>query len=186
MESLLEHPKYLSKVHYLEGNPHDKRTFNRARVDKATNVVIMSNILTSDPAKEDANTILQAMVLKKYLKQHENSKCQLRLQLLKVESIMHYELSLNKETKNDQIVCIENLKLSLLAKSCTTPGLISFISNLIKSCSDPPDISKLPKGREWEWLPEYWEGKGNEIYRVLIPKATLDKNFNELSNYIYK
>ena len=117
MESLLEHPKYLSKVHYIEGNPHDKKTFNRARLDKATNVVIMSNILTSDPSKEDANTILQAMVIKKYLKQHEHSKCQLRLQLLKPESIMHYELSLNKETKNDQIVCIENLKLSLLAKS---------------------------------------------------------------------
>ncbi|CAI2375890.1 unnamed protein product [Moneuplotes crassus] len=186
MESLLGNDKYISKVHYIEGNPHEKKTFNRARLDKATHVVIMSNILTSDPAKEDANTILQAMVLKKYLKQHEHSKCQLRLQLLKPESIMHYELSLNKETKNDQIVCIENLKLSLLAKSCTTPGLISLISNLIKSCDDPPERNKLPKEREWEWLPEYWQGKSHEIYRVLIPKSTLDKNFNELSNYIYK
>ena len=57
---------------------------------------------------------------------------------------------------------------------------------MIKSCDDPPEPSKLPKGREWEWLSEYWEGKSHEIYRVLIPKATLDKNFNELSNYIYK
>ncbi|CAI2372794.1 unnamed protein product [Moneuplotes crassus] len=186
MESLIRNDKYLSKVHYIEGNPHEKKTFNRARLDKATHVVVMSNILTSDPAKEDANTILQAMVLKKYLKQHEHSKCQLRLQLLKPESIMHYELSLNKETKNDQIVCIENLKLSLLAKSCTTPGLISLISNLIKSCDDPPERNKLPKEREWEWLTEYWQGKSHEIYRVLIPKATLSKNFNELSNYIYK
>lgn len=133
MESLLETPKYLSKVHYIEGNPHDKKTFNRAKLDKATNVVILSNNLTSDPSKEDANTILQAMVIKKYLKTHENSHCKVRLQLLKPESIMHYELSLNKETKDDQIVCIENLKLSLLAKSCSTPGLISLVSNLIKS-----------------------------------------------------
>jgi hypothetical protein len=186
MENLLQHPKYLSKVHYIEGNPHDKKTFNRAKLDKATNVVIMSNNLTSDPAKEDANTILQAMVIKKHLKQYEHSRCLLRLQLLKPESIMHYELSLNKETKTDQIVCIENMKLSLLAKSCTTPGLISLVSNLIKSCDDPPDPSKLPKEREWEWLTEYWRGKSYEIYRVLIPKSTLDKSFNELSNYIYK
>jgi len=186
MENLLQHPKYLSKVQYIEGNPYDKKTFNRAELDKATNVIIMSNNLTSDPAKEDANTILQAMVIKKFLKQHEHSRCMVRLQLLKPESIMHYELSLNKDTKNDQIVCIENLKLSLLAKSCTTPGLISLISNLIKSCDDPPDQSKLIKGREWEWLSEYWKGKSHEIYRVLIPKSTLDKNFNELSNYIFK
>ena len=186
MENLLQHPKYLSKVHYIEGNPTDKRTFSSANLDKATHVVIMSNNLTSDPAKEDANSILLAMVIKKYLKQHENSRCMVRLQLLKPESIMHYELSLNKETKNDQIVCIENLKLSLLAKSCTTPGLISLISNLIKSCDEPPEASKLPKAREWEWLSEYWEGKSYEIYRVLIPKSTMDKSFNELSNYIFK
>lgn len=74
MESLLQNTKYLSKVHYIEGNPHDKKTFNRAEMDKATNVVIMGNILTNDPTKEDANTILQAMVIKKYLKQHEHSR----------------------------------------------------------------------------------------------------------------
>jgi hypothetical protein len=186
MESLLQSSKYISKVHYIEGNPHDKKTFNRAELDKATNVVIMSNILTNDPVKEDANTIIQAMVIKKFLKQHDNSRWMVRLQLLKPESIMHYELSLNKETKTDQIVCIENLKLSLLAKSWTTPGLISLISNLIKSWEDPPEQSKLPKGREWEWISEYWNGKSQEIYRVLIPNITLDKNFNELSNYIFK
>ena len=186
MENLLQYPKYLSKVHYLEGNPHDRKTFVRARLEKATNVVIMCNNLTSDPPKEDANTILQAMVIKKYLKAYDNSLCKVRLQLLKPESIMHYELSLNKETKDDQIVCIENLKLSLLAKSCTTPGLISLISNLIRSSNDPPEPSKLPKGKEWDWLSEYWAGKSFEIYRVGIPKSTLDKPFNELSNYIYK
>lgn len=56
------------------------------------------------------------------------------MQLLKPESITHYELSLNKEEiKNDQIVCIESMKLSLLAKSCLCPGLVALITNLIKS-----------------------------------------------------
>ena len=186
MEYMLDSSKYISKVHYIEGNPHEKETFSRAKLDKATNVVIMCNNLTSDPSKEDANTILQTMVIKKYLKMHPNSAWMVRLQLLNPESIMHYELSLNKETKNDQIVWIENLKLSLLAKSWTTPGLISLISNLIKSCDEPPEQSKLPKGREWEWLSEYWEGKSYEIYRVQIPKETMEKKFNEISNYVFK
>ena len=100
-------------------------------------------------------------------------------------SCMHYELSLNKETKNDQIVCVESLKLSLLAKSCLTPGLVALITNLVKSSEDPPEEQRLPKGAEWEWLPEYWEGKSFEIYRVQIPKDCVKSKFCELSNFVF-
>ena len=41
------------------------------------------------------------------------------------------------EIKNDQIFCIESIKLSLLAKSCLCPGLVALITNLIKSSADP-------------------------------------------------
>jgi hypothetical protein len=62
------------------------------------------------------------------------------MQLLRPESIIHYELSLNKEEiKNDQIICIEQVKLSLLAKSCLCPGLVVLITNLIKSSAEPPN-----------------------------------------------
>lgn len=44
----------------------------------------------------------------------------------------------------------------------------------------------MPKGKEWDWLSEYWAGKSYEIYRVSIPKLTFEKPFNEISNYIYK
>jgi hypothetical protein len=64
---------------------------------------------------------------------------QVCMQLLKPESITHYELSLSKdEIKNDQIICIESMKLSLLAKSCLCPGLVALITNLIKSSDEPP------------------------------------------------
>jgi len=79
------------------------------------------------------------MVIKSYLNSKMEEKnaaisTQVCMQLLKPESIAHYELSLNKEDiKNDQIVCIESLKLSLLAKSCLCPGLVTLITNLIRS-----------------------------------------------------
>jgi hypothetical protein len=44
-----------------------------------------------------------------------------------------------EEIKNDQIVCIESIKLSLLAKSCLCPGLIALFTNLIKSSADPDE-----------------------------------------------
>ena len=43
------------------------------------------------------------------------------------------------EIKNDQILCIESVKLSLLAKSCLCPGLIALVTNLIKSSADPDE-----------------------------------------------
>ena len=102
----------------------------------------MANILSPDPIKEDANTIIKAMVIHKYLNHHSvNHELEICVQLLKPESVMHYEMSLNKETNKHQLICIESFKLSLLAKSCVTPGLISFISNLIKTSSEAPDPS---------------------------------------------
>ena len=78
------------------------------------------------------------------------------MQLLRPEGKDHYYLSLNKETENDQVVCVEELKLSLLAKSCLCPGLVSVISNLITSSGEPPKRSEL---ENCEWLEEYWKGK---------------------------
>ena len=115
----------------------------------------MANILSPDPIKEDANTIIQAMVINKYLSHHtQNPELQISVQLLKPESITHYEMSLNKETTKHQLICIENFKLSLLAKSCVTPGLISFASNLIKTAPEAPDPSikgSYPEGDQWNW-----------------------------------
>lgn len=88
----------------------------------------------------DTQTILQAMVVKNYLKANQTQKeTTVLMQLLNPSSITHYELSLNsEETKYDQIVCIESMKLSLLAKSCLCPGLVTLIFNLIKSSVDCP------------------------------------------------
>lgn len=126
------------------------------------------------------------MVIKNYLnsKKQEGSDetskksdCRVCMQLLKPESIMHYELSLNSEdVKNDQIVCIEAMKLSLLAKSCLCPGLVVLVSNLIKSNNVPESELKddrlkrnEDKENSWAWLNQYVEGKKFEIYRIPIP-----------------
>ena len=50
------------------------------------------------------------------------------------------------------MVCVDELKLSLLAKSCLCPGLVAMISNLITSSGEPKaDL-------ESKWLEEYWKG----------------------------
>lgn len=97
-------------------------------------------------------------------------------------------MSLSKEeTKNDQIVCIESLKLSLLAKSCLCPGLVVLITNLIKSSDSPDDeIDSKKDDPNFNWLFNYWNGKCYEIYRVPIPPSFADKSFCDIASDVYK
>ena len=84
------------------------------------------------------------------------------MQLIKAESMQHFTQSIsagsNKLSK-DQIIIVEEVKMSLLAKSCFAPGIISFVSNLIMSSEAGVDEDEEP------WLSEYKEGMGHEIYR---------------------
>lgn len=45
--------------------------------------------------------------------------------------------------KTDQIVCVEELKLQLLAKSATCPGIINIIWSLLTSDANPDDDSEF-------------------------------------------
>lgn len=128
------------------------------------------------------------MVIKNYLKAkraiQDTTIC---MQLLKQESITHYQLSLNvDDIANDQIVCIESMKLSLLAKSCLCPGLVVMITNLIKSSLDPPKKLESFESKNWNWLNDYWSGKKYEIYRIEIPSSYCDQQFCSIANDVYK
>lgn len=71
---------------------------------------------------------------------------------MKADSKQHYLSSIGwqKSTSLDQIIIVEEIKMSLLAKSCFAPGIISFISNLIMSSGDE---GLAPDDRdEEEWL----------------------------------
>ena len=83
-------------------------------------------------------------------------------------------------------MCIEQLKLSLLAKSCLCPGLVVLITNLIKSSHDPPKKLESYDSSNWRWLYDYWSGKKYEIYRIEIPPSFADQQFCTIANDVYK
>jgi hypothetical protein len=74
---------------------------------------------------------------------------------------------------------VEEIKMSMLAKSCFCPGLIAMISNIVRSAGDPPDEGKV------KWLYEYQNGIGHEIYRTDLSIKFMGKTFSEVANIIY-
>ena len=86
------------------------------------------------------------------------------IQLLRPESEHHFALSISKNNNTDQIVCIDELKLSLLAKSCLCRGIIALISNLIITNNFEEGIEKQLGNSKW--IEEYKHGKDYEIYKI--------------------
>ena len=131
--------------------------------------MILNDKLSFDASHADTEIILQAMFIKNYLLQN-GENVNICMQLLKPESSLNYHLSLDAEVvKKDQIVCIEQMKFSLMAKSCLCPGLVTLISNIIQSSGDPSEELQEKEQSNWGWLNEYWQGKTFEIYREEIP-----------------
>ena len=100
--AVLKNPEFGRNVFYIQGDPQKETDLKRCQIDKAKAVIILCNKHSSDPNEEDAKTILLAMFIKKYLK-HNKSNAKLCMQILRPEGKMHYYLSLNKQTKTDQV-----------------------------------------------------------------------------------
>jgi hypothetical protein len=187
MKSLLQ--EYQNKLFYFEGDPLKESDLKRCQFKDASTILILCNKQTDDSNAEDSKTILQAMAIRKYLMQDEETtkkegknQTKMLIQLLRPESELHFALSISKKNNLDQILCIDELKLSLLAKSCLCNGIISLISNLIMT-SNLENINKKLKQNN-EWLEDYKTGKGFEIYKISLDNLR-GYQFEEICEMIY-
>lgn len=71
--------------------------------------------------------------MKKYVNAQEEREIRICLQLLKPENKSIYNCALQQYNKVDQVLCVEEIKLQLLAKSSICPGIITIIWSLITS-----------------------------------------------------
>jgi hypothetical protein len=121
--------------------------------------------------------------VKQYTKTRKNRELRICLQLVKPDHKDLYFSGLQSGIRIDQVICVEEIKLQLLAKSCISPGIITIIWSLITS--NTPSLSlkdkkedKKNKNKESEknrhsglrkdsdWLENYLSGMDYELYRV--------------------
>lgn len=96
----------------------------------------------------------------------------------------------------DSAVCVQEVKLNLLAKSALCPGLTALVHNLVMSHNggdddgggdgDGGDGGGLGgSDSEQKWQREYGDGCEYEIYRVPLPSAFEGLAFREASEIIH-
>ena len=164
---------FSNKIHYLVGNGRENKDLSRCKANQSICAIILADKLNKNPQKEDYNNIMKAFNFKKFSRGKDIRVC---IQLLRPQS-KEMLLSLTQEDEfndGDQIICVEEIKLQLLGKSCLCPGITTIISSLITS-KKPTIEDSTEFIQEKSWLNEYLEGIQLEIYVVSL-KAELIYN----------
>ena len=114
------------------------------------------------------------------------SRVLLQLILPETKEIYYNSLLQQKENeRNIQIICLEEIKLQLLGKSCQCQGINTIIAMLITS--KKPDVQMKDMYKFDAWMKEYLLGLENEIYCIKIKCELLfNLNFNDLVKIIYE
>lgn len=181
MEYLLAHSAYEANTMYLEGSAMNENDLIRCEASHCEYVFVLANKFCTDPTAEDAATSLRAISIKKHVAQNaHNRNIPVMLQLIRPENKHNFTSSVYGRKEMSQIICMDEIKLHLLAKSALCPGFSTMVSNLIKSCAeetneDDPSL----------WLKEYVGGVGQEIYRTKLSSKFNGMTFGDAAIFIY-
>ena len=190
MLKIFEKKHYFNKIYYLVGDVLTHQDLERAKINNSICSIILANKVTSNHKKEDFYNIMKALSIVKYSKIVPNlSNTRVLLQLMLPETKEIYYNSLlqngNENEQNIQIICLEEIKLQLLGKSCQCPGINTIIAMLITS--KKPDIQIKDMYKLDPWIKEYLTGLENEIYCIKIKcELLLNLNFNDLVKIIFE
>lgn len=96
MEMFLHDPNYEFFINYLNGNPITQKDLKRGDTEKAKTCIMLTNKNAFDPVGVDHKNILIGLAIKKYVYDMTgNPNMRLCMQLIKPESKLHYNSSLN-------------------------------------------------------------------------------------------
>jgi len=154
------------------------KDLDRASFKSAEVVVVMCDKNTKDPIQNDYINVLMALSIKNHSFKHAKQTTRVIMQLVKPQSKQHYYNSLSFKSY-DQLIIVDDIKLTLMAKSCFSKGIITFITNLITTSGEPGECSKV-------WIKEYAQGKTYELYRTKLSDKLEGMKFKDVVAQVYK
>ena len=193
--SLIRSFPFSPNIFYFVGNSLVEKDLKRCQVEKSLCAVILANRLAKNKKMEDFSNIMKAFSIKKYHRmfwkeKDEDIRICIQLLLPETKEMCHSSLLSDDEINsgNTQIICVEQIKLQLLSKSCICQGITTIVASLITS--KKPTLEEnfdLLSFRQNNWIREYLNGIQQEIYFVKV-KAELIHNmkFIDIVKIVYK
>ncbi|KAF0695897.1 Aste57867_13311 [Aphanomyces stellatus] len=170
LKRILLNPAYEQRVVYLQGSAMLDSDLKRAAAANARMCYVLLNKLSQDGDRNDTASNLLTISLR-----HHTNDVPLFVQVLKTDNIRHIHMS-----GATNIICIDEMKLGILAKTCVIPGLCAFLCNILFTFRPFYNRSTL-------WASEFLSGCAHDVYEAKLPPY-LDGliSFSLLAMVLYK
>ena len=167
---VLRDPLYDSNVKYLEGDPLSLLTLEKANVQMAHSVFILTDQLSS---KIDANDI-RAILMTRMI-QSNSPYTSTYLQLVKTDAN-----SVAKFAPWHHVLKVNEMRLRVLGFSFYNSGLTAVVMSLSTTCE-----ASIPKEIQNPWVLQCAQGIGQELYTVQISPYFVGMTFTEVLRSVY-
>ena len=178
---LLRHPYYKDRLFYLCGSALSTADLKRCAANQSTGIFMLnsdsesthSTIADDEQLKvtrgADADILMKALIVKSGFP---------GLSIFaQVQDFRSADLSVHCGC--DRTLCIDEIKVSLMASNCLVPGILTLIMNLVHTYQDVNEhIDKI-------WQSEYNEGASNQIHSFKFPNGLINKSFSIVVSALY-
>ncbi|VDO98814.1 unnamed protein product [Soboliphyme baturini] len=167
--------RHFTKVEFYQGTVMDSIDLSRAKVHRADACLILANKYSPDPDAEDAANIMRVISLKNY-----SADIRVIVQLMQYHN-KAYLLNIPSWDwkRGDDVVCLAELKLGIIAQSCVAHGFSTMMANLFAMRSFK-SMQNMPR-----WLNDYLRGAGMEIYTETLSVSFVGMSFPEAAELIF-
>mmetsp|Transcript_23872 Transcript_23872/g.35024 ORF Transcript_23872/g.35024 Transcript_23872/m.35024 type:complete len:1148 (-) Transcript_23872:179-3622(-) len=200
MHAVLRDPIFSIVTHYLEGSPLNDSDLMRAKANQAIAIFLMGNKFSSNPDEEDAKTILQQFSIRRFITSTQSCDPLFCLQLIRPENRRHLATE-DPDSDKELVVCLNEMKMGVIAKTCMFPGTGTMIFNLLTSFAEDDDddndagdtdgpgsdedCSEDDMDDGGSWMQEYQRGCDWEIYTTEMAEVFEGARFCVLSQNLY-
>jgi len=160
-----------TQIKYFQGSLMNPGDLERAKVREADACLLLANKYCQDPDAEDAANIMRVISIKNYA--HD---LRVVIQLLQYHNKAYLmNIPSWSLTNGDDVICLAELKLGFIAQSCLAPGFTTLMANLfaMRSGETSSDMD--------DWLKDYLQGTGCEMYTEVLSPSFVGMTFNQAS-----
>ena len=167
---------YYTRVQYIAGSVLNAKDLIRSKLHSSEACFILANKHCNNPIEEDNANLLRLVSVK-----NTTTEIPVIIQVLRSSSKEHVGNIPGWNPDNDIALCLNELKLGLLAQSCMCPGVSTLFANLFYTS----DFPKLLKNQSNSWQDLYVKGASNEMYSATFSASFNGMKFHQAARICY-
>ncbi|CAN0496670.1 unnamed protein product, partial [Ectocarpus sp. 12 AP-2014] len=194
--ALCRQPKYRSRVIYFRGSVTNPRDMAAVCAEYADCIFLFpSSVVDGDARAAEETTHLAAKAVRRYIDRTPVDEALMegvkvlsqtgnpRRTVITVDGLNSKDQLLGLGI--DHVICLGELKMSMLASATLCPAFLPFVANCVRSCEgisrrySAPDGEGGPGGRDW--LEDYSVGTQFEVYSVPMEVISEDSRLWSMS-----